>query len=86
MTNNHVLEENDLKKYSNIRFTIDDGNIEKNIIIDDSRITFTDKDLDVTIIEIKPYDKIIHFLDIDEEAFSEDIDVNIYKNEKIYIL
>ena len=86
MTNNHVLDENDLKKYSNIRFTIDDDNIVKNIIIDDSRIIFTDKELDVTIIEIKPYDKIIHFLDIDDEAFSEDINFNIYKDEKIYIL
>ena len=52
ITNNHVLNEDNLKIYSNIRFTINDDNIEKNIVINDSRLVFTDKDIDITIIEI----------------------------------
>ena len=87
ITNHHVLDENYLIKYSNIRFTINDDNIDKNILIDDSRLVFTDEDIDVTIIEIKQYDKIIHFLDIDEDILTEEKNViNSYKEKEIYIL
>ena len=87
ITNNHVLDENCLKKYCNIRFTINDDNIDKNIIIDGSRLVFTDKEIDITIIEIKPYDKIIHFLDIDEDILNEQENANkSYENSQIYIL
>ena len=87
ITNNHVLDENRLKKYCNIRFTINDDNIDKNILIDDSRMVFTDKSIDVTIIEIKQYDKIIHFLDIDEDILTGEENVNqSYEKSQIYIL
>ena len=87
ITNNHVLGENNLEHYCNIRFTINDDNIEKNILIGDSRLVFTDKEIDITIIEIKPIDKIIHFLDIDEDILiEEEKDNNLYGNELIYIL
>ena len=86
ITNNHVLNEDNLKIYSNIRFTINDDNIEKNIVINDSRLVFTDKEIDITIIEIKPFDKINHFLDIDEDILTEKNYNNSYKNEQIYIL
>ena len=86
ITNNHILEENILRKYCNIRFTINDDNIEKNILIDDSRLIFTDKEIDITIIEKKPFDKIIHFLDIDEDILiEEEKDNNFYGDEQIYI-
>ena len=87
ITNNHVLNENNLQKYCNIRFTINDDNIEKNILIDDSRLVFTDKEIDITIIEIKLFDKIVHFLEIDEDILTEEEnDNNSYKEEQIYIL
>ena len=87
ITNNHILDENNLKKYSNIRFTINDDNIEKNILINDSRLVFTDTQIDITIIEIKLFDKIIHFLDIDEDILNEEENVNnSYKDQQIYIL
>ena len=86
ITNNHVLGENNLKNFCNIRFTINDDNIEKNILIGDSRLVFTDKEIDITIIEIKPNDKIIHFLDIDEDILNEEEKDNLYDNELIYIL
>jgi len=87
ITNNHVLNENNLQKYCNISFTINDDNIEKNILIDDSRQVFMDKEIDITIIEIKLFDKIVHFLEIDEDILTEEEnDNNSYKNEEIYIL
>ena len=87
VTNNHILDENCLKKYCNIRFTINDDNIDKNILIDDFRLVFTDKTLDVTIIEIKQYDKIIHFLDDDEVILTGEGNSNqSYKESQIYIL
>ena len=88
ITNHHILNEKNLKQYCNIRLTINDDNIEKNILIDDSRLIFTDEEIDITIIEIKYFDQIIHFLDIDEDIVTEEKqDNNIsYGNENIYIL
>ena len=66
ITNNHVLNEEDIKINRIIKFSLKDGQIEKKLIINESRITFTNKDLDVTIIEIIPkIDGINDFLEID---------------------
>ena len=57
ITNNHILNEKDIEKDKQI--TISFNNEEKfmNIIIDESRITLTNKDLDITLIEIKDTEK-----------------------------
>ena len=66
ITNNHVLNEEDIKTNRIIKLSLKDGQIEKEIIINESRITFTNKELDITIIEIIPYlDKINDFLEVD---------------------
>ena len=71
-TNNHVLNQNDLIINNKIEITINDDNEIRGILIDNSRIFFTDPDLDVTIIEIKPnIDKINNFLELDEKIFKE---------------
>ena len=70
ITNNHVLKEEDIKNNEIIKLTIY-NNIENkdediSIEIDDSRIRYTnsEKDIDITIIEIKPEeDKIINYLE-----------------------
>ena len=68
ITNNHVLNEEDIKPNRIIKFSLKDGEIEKILIINESRITFTNKDLDVTIIEIFPeIDGIKDFLEVDED-------------------
>ena len=56
ITNNHILNENDIKEGEIIKITFDNDNYEKNIKINKSRITYTNKDqnIDATIIEIKP--------------------------------
>ena len=54
------------------------------INIDNSRIKFTNKELDITFIEIKKEDKINYFLEIDENI-DKGLE-NIYNHKSIYLL
>jgi len=80
ITNNHVLNEKELEINHTIKITLEDDTIEKNILIDKSRLTYTNPDLDVTIIQIKPEDEINTFLDVDENVFNKDY-TKIYKKD-----
>ena len=85
ITNNHVLNEKEIINGKKVEITINDGKKSISIDIDDSRIKFTDKYLDVTFIEIKPNkDGIDYILDIDEEINTNL--GNIYNNKSIYIM
>jgi len=72
ITNNHILKERDIKNNKIIELTLY-NNIEKksediSITIDNSRKRYTNSEIDITIIEIKPEeDKIKNYLEIDEE-------------------
>ena len=83
-TNNHVLDEDNLKEE---KIKIKYKGTEKYLKLDESRKKFTDIALDVTIIEIRPdLDDINDFLDIDLRCLKENYN-EIYKNDKkIYIL
>jgi len=87
ITNNHVLNEKDIKNNEIVEFTMY-NNIEKrnkdiSIRIDDSRKAYTNSEIDITIIEINPEkDKINNYLEIDEEELTE----NQYRKKSIYIL
>jgi len=89
ITNNHVLKEEDIENNKIIKLNryndIENKNEDISIKIDDSRIKYTnaEKDIDITIIEIKPKeDKINNYLEIDEEEMTE----NQYRKESIYVL
>ena len=87
ITNNHVLKEEDIKNDEIIELTIYNNIREENedisIKIDDSRIRYTNSEIDITIIEIKPEkDKIENYLEIDEEKMTE----KQYRKSSIYIL
>ena len=57
-----------------------------NITIDETRLTFTSKKYDITIIELKKNDKMnINGLEIDYENYQYH-SLNYFKNKKIYIL
>ena len=58
MTNNHVLSIDDIQPGKTINFSIDNDQKEYNILIDDSRKTYTNESSDITIIEIKENDEI----------------------------
>ena len=89
ITNNHVIKEEDLQTNKIIEFSINDDQIHKKIKIN-SRIAYTNENLDVTIIEIKPdIDQLTNFLDIDENIYNIDKDniKIIYKKDfPLYIL
>ena len=82
ITSNHILNENNIKNGETIKFSLQNNQIEKKIIIDNTRKTYTNKELDTTIIEIKPTDEINSFLEIDEKLYKK----NTKKKEEIYII
>ena len=87
ITNNHVLESKDIQPGQTIKFSLDDDSKFYNILIDNSRITYTNKSYDVTIIEIKEDDNIDEnsFFDLDKQIFNENVK-DIFKNSQIYLL
>jgi len=73
ITNNHVLNKNDIDKNKIIKFMI--NNKVKKIEMDDSRKKYTnpDKTIDITIIEIRPNkDGINNYLEIDKNDLDKD--------------
>ena len=64
ITNNHVIGENELKQ-NIINFSNYNGRRFGKIELDKSRITYTNKELDITIIELKEKDNINKFLELD---------------------
>ena len=77
ITNNHVI--NDLNK--NIKIYYDNKIIEIEL---ENRKKYTNKEYDITIIEIKEKDKIEEYLEIDEEIMK---GLNkVYAKESIYVL
>ena len=90
ITNNHVLNEDDLKNNNIIKYTLkDDEEIRKIIIDDNKRKIYTSKELDISFIEIKENeDNINEYLEIDEEIINKNKEYieTTYKNKSIYIL
>ena len=63
------------------------NSIEKQIFIDQLRITITNEKYDFTIIEIKDDDgiELNSFLEIDDQIYEEKIN-SIYKDQQVYLL
>ena len=88
MTNNHVITEQEIKKNIIITLSLNNGMVLREIKLDDSRLIFTDQELDITIVEIKENEDEIHnFLEIDDKL-NNDINSfnNIYSHVEIYLL
>jgi len=97
ITNNHVLDKNDIKDNKIITYIINNNeDNRKTIRIDKERKRYTDEKLDVTIIEINEQKDDVHnYIEIDNDI-KNNMDLNkeeildnynnIYKNESIYIL
>ena len=97
ITNNHILGEEEIKNNKVITYIINNNEDDKKRIkIDDKRKRYTNKELDITIIEInEDKDNINDYIEIDNNIINnmklskEEIIKNyknIYKNESIYIL
>ena len=87
MTNNHVLNEEDIKIGNTIKFSINNEKIFYEIKLDESRKIYTNYNYDITIIELKPNDKLdqISYFDIDNRIFQDNLK-DIFNNEQIYLL
>ena len=88
ITNNHVLGENDIIQGYKITFSLKNDKYFYEILIDNERKIYTNKEYDITIIEIKEKDKLKSYyklLEIDEDIFKEDLN-NIYENKTIYLI
>ena len=87
VTNNHVLNEDDIDQDKIIEITLNDDKIFKKLVIG-QRIKYTDIGLDITFIEIYPEkDKINNFLEVDDDI-DKDIDLlkSLYINKSLYML
>ena len=73
ITCNHILDELDISQKKKILFFSDEKYHE--ILIDESRIVYTNKSYDITIIEIKHSDSfdISSFLEIDDRIFNDNL-------------
>ena len=97
ITNNHIINEDDIKNNKIVTFYLNNDKIEKTIKIDNNRLRYTNKDLDITIIEIKENkDKLNNkYLELDDSISNyfksnQSIEPNYlndkYSNESIYII
>ena len=88
ITNNHVLNEQDIMINNSIIISLNNEQILKEIKIDGKRKKYTNEKYDITIIEIKKEDNINKFLSLDDKLLNNDINNynNIYENESLYIL
>lgn len=70
MTCNHVLTENDIKIGKSINYSLYNGKKKFNIIIDNSRLVYTNSEMDFTIIQLwkNEYISLDYFLSIDDEV------------------
>ena len=85
ITNNHVLDEDNIKPGKAIFFSLNNEKEKFEIEIDESRKTYTNEEYDVTIIEIKKKDNLPKdsFLDIDNNICEQK---NSFLNQAIYLL
>ena len=89
ITNNHVIGDKDLFEGNSIKLSLNDDKIQIKIVLRSSRKMFTNKELDITFIEIIEEDllKYINFLEIDEMIYIDEDFINEYYCKKqIYTL
>ena len=89
ITNNHILNEKEIENNKKIAISFNNEKIFMDILIDESRITLTNKDLDFTLIEIKNKDNISlnNILELDKNIMIEEDYINKkYTDESIYTL
>ena len=89
VTNNHIIDDEYIKRNKNIHITMNDDTIEKDIILDESKTIYSSKDYNLTIIEINEKDGLENnFLDIDNELLNNNSNNSDdkFKGKSIYII
>ena len=87
MTNNHVLNLEDIAPDKKIKLTLDDCSVSKIITIDTKRKVYTNGKYDITIIEIKETDNLsyVNYLEVDN-IINKPIEDKSFKNFDIYVM
>ena len=87
ITNNHVLDETDIMIGNNFIFSLKNDEFIFKILFDNNRKTYTNKDYDITMIELRQNDGIegFLFLEIDDNTFMEKPN-DYYPNKSIYLI
>ena len=90
ITSNHLIDQNTIKENKILSINLNDGKEYRNIELFGNKSIYTNKNYNITIIEIFPaIDKINNFLELDENLFlnNNNTNNNIKQfNETIYIL
>ena len=77
ITNNHIIEKNDIINNNIITLYLNKDNYEKIIETDENRVRYTNEKLDLTIIEVKEKDKLNNkYLELDDRI------INYFKSNK----
>ncbi len=90
ITNNHVIDQNILNSKDKKISIYIKGEKDKKLIELDDRMKYTNKDYDITIIEIKEQDNLKNFLELDDIIINDiihDNNFNIeYEKETLYVI
>ena len=85
MTSYHFFNENVMKENQKLNLSLNDEKETKSIDLSIERITYFNKDYDITLIELKDEDKIKDYLELDDNLFQDNSEL-FYKNKSIYTL
>ena len=85
ITSYQIINEFYIQNNVIINLLLGDYNESKIIYLNPSRYIYFSQEYNITIIELKDYDNINNFIELDDNIFRNDIK-SLYENESIYIL
>ena len=86
ITNNHIIDKNYIKEEKFIKLTLFNDKYDRDILLDNKRIYYSNKNYDTTLIEIFPKkDDIKDFLELDEKLLNNNSETYYGKNS-IYVI
>ena len=86
ITNNHIIDENYFSKYKELKISLNNEKKYIDIKFGSKSTKYTNKDNDITILEVKnDQDKMISFLDIDERIYESNSN-KIFNKTSSYII
>ena len=76
MTSYHFFNENVMKENQELNLSLNDEKETKSIDLSIGRITYFNKDYDITLIELKDEDKIKDYLELDDNLFQDNSELS----------
>ena len=85
ITNNHIIDSHYINNNKFILITLDNDKVDKAIKLNDKKIIYTNKEYDVTIIEVNPEEEEInYYMELEDKIFKKES--YLYYNQESYIL